>query len=163
MILEEDMRSNFSASKKLMALVGVLVLFALVLTACSGSSSSSSSVPKPSNAGTTGDAVKLTGDAAAGAKVFSANCVACHGDQGKIGVANPGAKDGTVPSLNPIDPGLVNADAKVFAANIDLFIEHGSTPEGTPALKMLAFGDQKTLTPQQIADVIAYVISLNKK
>ncbi|HEX9018228.1 MAG TPA: hypothetical protein VF806_03525, partial [Anaerolineaceae bacterium] len=61
----------------------------------------------------------------------------------------------------------VNTDAKVFAQNIDLFVEHGSTPEAkqgaTPAQSMVAFGDNKTLAPQEIADVIAYVISLNKK
>jgi mono/diheme cytochrome c family protein len=58
---------------------------------------------------------------------------------------------------------MVNADPKVFATNIDLFIEHGSTPEGdNPAKTMKALGDEKKLTPQQIADVIAYVISLNK-
>ncbi|HEY3343124.1 MAG TPA: c-type cytochrome, partial [Anaerolineae bacterium] len=86
----------------------------------------------------------------------------CHGDAGKGGVSNPGSTDGTVPALNPIDSTLVNADAKVFASNIDLFIEHGSTPGGTkPENVMKAFGDQKLLTSQQIADVIAYVISLN--
>ena len=88
----------------------------------------------------------------------------CHGDLGKGGVANPGSDDGTVPPLNPIDDALVNSDAKVFAQNIDLFVEHGSTPSGSaPTLKMTPFGDQKTLDAQQIADVIAYVISLNKK
>ncbi len=35
-------------------------------------------------------------------------------------------------------------------------------PEGdSPKEKMAAWGDDKKLTPQQIADVIAYVISLN--
>jgi mono/diheme cytochrome c family protein len=44
-----------------------------------------------------------------------------------------------------------------------LFIEHGSTPEGdNPAKSMPAWGDNNTLTPQQIADVIAYIMSLNK-
>ena len=55
------------------------------------------------------------------------------------------------------------ADLKTFATNLDLFLEHGSTPEGTnPTFSMPAWGDKKLLTPQQIADVIAYVISLNK-
>ncbi len=144
------------------AIVVVLVLSAFVLAACS-SPSASSSVPKPSNPGGTGDAVNLTGDATAGATVFSTNCVACHGDQGKGGIPNPGSDLGTVPALNPINPALKNADAKVFASNLDLFLEHGSTPKGSaPALQMKAWGDEKLLTPQQIADVIAYVISLNK-
>ena len=42
-------------------------------------------------------------------------------------------------------------------------MEHGSTPEGSnPILTMPAWGDKMLLTPQQIADVIAYMISLNK-
>ena len=46
--------------------------------------------------------------------------------------------------------------------NLDLFLEHGSTPEGpNPKETMPAWGDTKKLTPQQIADVIAYVMSLN--
>jgi mono/diheme cytochrome c family protein len=69
----------------------------------------------------------------------------------------------SVPALNPIDATIANPDPKVFAYNIDLFVEHGSTPDGpNPALKMPAWGDTKALTPQQIADVMAYVMSLNK-
>jgi mono/diheme cytochrome c family protein len=105
----------------------------------------------------------LTGDPTAGAQVFQSNCVACHGPQGKQGVTNPGSTDGSVPQLNPIDPTLVNTDFKTFAYNLDLFIQHGSTPEGSgPAISMPAWGDKGDLTQQQIADVIAYVISLNK-
>ncbi|HEX7976039.1 MAG TPA: cytochrome c, partial [Anaerolineales bacterium] len=117
-----------------------------------------------SNPGGPGQAVSLTGDATAGQQVFATTCTPCHGDQGKGGVQNPGSTDGTIPPLNPIDPGMVSPDQKTYATNLDLFIEHGSTPAGTkPAQSMPAFGDQKILTPQQIADVIAYVISLNKK
>jgi mono/diheme cytochrome c family protein len=117
---------------------------------------------KPSNPGGTGPAISLTGDVTAGAKVYVDTCKKCHGDEGKGGVSNPGSTDGTIPPLNPIDSSLVNKDVKVFTNNIDLFIEHGSTPEGEkPENVMKAFGDQKLLTSQQIADVIAYVISLN--
>ncbi len=138
-----------------------MLLSALVLAACSAPAATD--LPKPSGGGGTGEAVNLTGDPTAGATVFSENCAACHGDQGKGGIPNPGSDDGVVPALNPIDPGLKNADPKIFATNIDPFIEHGSDPEGSdPALQMKPFGDQKLLTPQQIADAIAYVISLNK-
>ena len=119
---------------------------------------------KPSNEGGVGPALALTGDAKSGAKIYLDNCKKCHGDEGKGGISNPGSTDGTIPEINPIDDTIVNKDVKVFAANIDLFIEHGSTPEGkSPKDKMTAFGDEKKLTPQQIADVIAYVISLNSK
>lgn len=118
-------------------------------------------VARPSNPGGPGPALDLKGDPKNGAQVFG-NCVACHGNQGKGGVANPGSADGTVPSLNPIDASIANKDLRAFASNVDLFVEHGSTPDGpNPSLKMPAWGDTKGLNPQQIADVIAYIISLN--
>jgi mono/diheme cytochrome c family protein len=124
--------------------------------------------PKPSEEGGPGKAIGLTGDAKNGQVIFDTvkindkSCATCHGNAGKGGVANPGANDKTVPALSPLKPGFKNADPKVYATNIDLFIEHGSTPLGqNPQLTMPAWGDGKSLTPQQIADVIAYVISLN--
>jgi mono/diheme cytochrome c family protein len=120
-------------------------------------------IARPSNPGGAGLAVTLTGDAVSGKELFTANCAACHGAEGKAGIANPGSDDGTVPPLNPIDSTLVSTDDRVFGYNLDLFLEHGSTPEGkSPALKMPAWGDDKKLLPQQIADLIAYLISLNK-
>ena len=132
-------------------------------TAVAGATEPTSNVPRPSNPGGPGEAVSLTGDATSGQQIFSANCAVCHGADGKGGNPNAGSTDGTIPALNPIDPLLKDADLKTFATNLDLFIEHGSTPEGPgPTFTMPAWGDKKLLTPQQIADVIAYVISLNK-
>jgi mono/diheme cytochrome c family protein len=120
-------------------------------------------VPRPTNPGGPGPALNLTGDPNAGAQVFAANCQVCHNTEGKGGNPNPGSTDGTIPPLNPIDPLLKDPDPKVFAYNIDLFIEHGSTPDGpSPTFSMPAWGDKQLLAPQQIADVIAYVLSLNK-
>ncbi len=117
----------------------------------------------PSKGGSVGPAVALTGDVTRGKAEFGLYCAACHGPEGIRGNPNPDSDDGSVPALNPIDPTLANADPKVFAGNVDVFIEHGSTPAGpNPLLKMPSFGDSKMLTPQQIADLIAYVISLNK-
>jgi mono/diheme cytochrome c family protein len=121
-------------------------------------------IPRPSNPGGPGPALNLIGNLTAGAATFAANCKPCHSDAGIGGVANVGSDDGTVPALNPIDALLTSTDPKVFAYNLELFIQHGSTPAGaSPALKMPAWGDQKALTDQQIADVIAYVMSLNKQ
>ena len=118
---------------------------------------------KPSNPGGPGPALNLTGDPASGQQIFAANCQVCHGADGKGGNPNPGSDDGTIPALNPIDPTIKNPDPKLFASNIDLFVEHGSTPAGpNPTFSMIAWGDKKLMTPQQIADVIAYVLSLNK-
>ncbi len=151
--------------KRWFAWVLLIALMLGALSACTAKADESETqdVARPSNSGGPGQAVNLTGDATAGAQIFQDNCVACHGPEGKGGVPNPGSTDETVPPLNPIDPTLKSSDNKTFATNLDLFIEHGSTPEGgSPALQMKPFGDQKLLTPQQIADVIAYVISLNK-
>jgi len=155
---------------KIVCLLFVVVLALSTLAACGGtaatkesSTESGEESAKPSNPGGAGEAVGLTGDATAGAQVYVEQCQKCHGEQGKGGVANAGSEDGTVPPLNPIDSTLVSTDAKTYATNLDLFIEHGSTPAGSnPAKLMTAFGDEKKLTAQQIADVIAYVISLNK-
>jgi mono/diheme cytochrome c family protein len=120
-------------------------------------------VARPSNPGGPGPAIGLQGDPKAGKVVFVANCVKCHAAEGKGGVANVGSDDGTVPPLNPIDDTLKSDDLTTYATNLDLFIEHGSTPAGAaPVFKMPDWGDSSKLTAQQIADVIAYVISLNK-
>jgi mono/diheme cytochrome c family protein len=117
---------------------------------------------RPSLPGDPGVAVTLVGNAARGKTFFGQFCAACHGPQGVQGIANPGSDDGSVPGLNPIDPTLANTNPKLFAANVDLFVEHGSVPAGpAPLLMMPTFGDSKMLTNQQIADLIAYVMSLN--
>jgi mono/diheme cytochrome c family protein len=114
--------------------------------------------------GKAGSALSLGGDAQRGLEVFKSSCASCHGDQGQGGIANPGSEDGTVPALIPIDPEFVSSDRAAFARNIDKIIEHGSKPEGkNPELAMPAYGDEKKLTPQQIADVIAYIIVKNGK
>jgi mono/diheme cytochrome c family protein len=153
-------------------IVSFIVIFLLLLplvSACSSQAQSTEQPPteeiaRPSNPGGPGDAVNLTGDAQAGAEVYKNTCAVCHGEEGKGGIQNPGSDDGTVPELNPIDPTLVSADTKTFATNIDLFIQNGSTPEGdNPEKTMVAWGATNALTQQQIADVIAYIISLNKQ
>ena len=156
--------------KPSMARVSVLALAMLAvaggLVACGGTSATTEApavdVPRPSNAGGPGPAIDLAGDVSAGQQVYVDNCQRCHGTQGTGGIVNP-AGEPTVPSLNPIDPALVSADAGTFTTNIALFIQHGSALAGTNITQtMPAFGDEGTLAPQQIADVIAYVISLNE-
>jgi mono/diheme cytochrome c family protein len=122
-----------------------VVLVALAMTACGGKDKTK-----------TGPAVSLTGDAEAGRAVFIKSCVVCHGVEGAGGVPNAGSKDATIPELKPIDEGFSTI------ASMDKVIEHGSLPEGDSVeKKMPAFGDEGSLKPQQIADVIAYVLSIN--
>jgi mono/diheme cytochrome c family protein len=119
---------------------------------------------RPSNPGEAGPAASLTGDAGSGQPLFGLYCAACHGPQGVMGLPNPGSDDGAVPELNPIDPTIVNADAAVFATNVDRFVEHGSVPEGQyPRMLMPAFGDHSLLEAQQIANLIAYVIQIQEE
>lgn len=118
---------------------------------------------RPSNPGEPGPAAALTDDIARGQSEFGLYCAACHGPEGVQGIPNPGSDDGSVPVLNPIDPTIANPDPKIFAANVDLFVEYGSVPEGlSPEILMPSFGDSKMLTEQQIADLIAYVMHLNR-
>ncbi len=145
--------------------IGFLIVI-LLLSACGGAATQAPQTgPAPTdfpNPGAAGPALNLKGDATAGATVFE-KCVVCHGKDGKGGQANPGSIAGTIPPLNPIAPYIKGSNDKEFATNLDLFIEHGGKPAGSsPARSMLAFGDRGLLTPQQCADVIAYVMSLNK-
>jgi len=112
----------------------------------------------------TGPAATIHGNPAAGATKF-AICASCHGPRGTVGIANPGSDDGTVPSLNPIDPGFIedsNGDAAIFARELDVFLQHGSLPAGSkPLITMLGFGDHKLMSQADIADIEAYVMELN--
>jgi cytochrome c2 len=139
------------------------VILMLVLSSCSGEATPDPNAIKPSKPGETGEALELKGDLAAGETIFKNKCEECHGEEGKGGILNSGSEAGTIPALNPIEATLFNKSDKVFAANIDLFIEHGSVPKGKPARTMMAYGDYGLLEPQEIADVIAYIISLNTK
>ncbi len=159
--------------KKYAVLAISLLIITILLAACSGPAPKqqvqapqgqlpqgqlAADVPLP---GAPGPALGLTGDPAAGAAVFE-KCVACHGTDGKGGKSNPGSDAGVIPALNPVNPAIKGANAKEFATNLDLFIEHGGVPKGSnPARAMLPFGDKGLLQPQQIADVIALIISWN--
>ncbi|MEJ2696261.1 MAG: c-type cytochrome [Candidatus Sulfobium sp.] len=109
-----------------------------------------------------GKSAFIIGSAENGASLYKEECVSCHGPDGKDNVPNPGSKDGKVPPLNPIDRELYSPDPKVFVEHIDKIIQHGSTPEGPhPALHMPAWGDSRSLTQQEIANLEAYILQLN--
>ncbi|HEX8948017.1 MAG TPA: cytochrome b N-terminal domain-containing protein [Dissulfurispiraceae bacterium] len=111
---------------------------------------------------TAGEAAFIIGNAENGADFFKRQCASCHGQEGKGSIPNPGSAQGKVPALNPVDKGLFNREARTFAENIDKFIQHGATPPGPkPLLRMPAFGDTKSLTQQEIANVEAYILKMN--
>jgi len=106
--------------------------------------------------------VKMIGDPGHGAILFDLNCAKCHGKAGQGHVPNPGSQAGAVSPLAPISRGLFSDDPVVFAENVDRLIQHGATPPGPgPALRMPAFGATRSLTAQEIANIEAYVLSLN--
>jgi mono/diheme cytochrome c family protein len=120
-------------------------------------------IARPSFPGDAGEAINLTGSLVAGKQIYETRCQLCHGTEGKGDVLNPGTDDGTVPPLNPIDSTLVSTYYRTYAYNLDLFLQNGSRPAGSnPARFMPPWGAQNGLAQQQIADVIAYIISLNK-
>jgi ubiquinol-cytochrome c reductase cytochrome b subunit len=109
-----------------------------------------------------GQAAYIIGNAGHGADIFKQKCESCHGPKGTDKIPNPGSDDGFIPALNPIDPELFSKHPETFAEKIDVFIQHGSTPPGpNPQFHMLAFGDEHTLTQQQIANIEAYILQLN--
>lgn len=109
-----------------------------------------------------GQAAYIIGNIDHGKDIFEQKCAACHGPEGTDKVPNPGSEDRFVPPLNPIDRELFSKDPKIFAENIDRYIQHGSIPPGpNPQFHMLAFGYDHTLTQQQIANVEAYILHLN--
>jgi ubiquinol-cytochrome c reductase cytochrome b subunit len=119
-------------------------------------------LPLSGEQGPPGPASSMVGDPEHGAILFRLTCAACHGTEGTDKVPNPGTDRGTVPALKGIEAALFIDDPTVFAANIDRFIQHGSIPKGkAPQLHMPPVGATNTLTQQQIAQIEAYVLSLN--
>jgi mono/diheme cytochrome c family protein len=127
--------------------------------------SAASSPVKPSSTPTSdgpGPAAAMIGSADRGADLYKEECASCHGPRGTDPVPNPGSQEGKVPPLNPIDRDLFSSDPQIFAEKIDVIIQHGSNAAGpNPALKMAAFGDSNDLSPQQIANIEAYILRLN--
>ncbi len=131
----------------------------VVATATNGQASAAGAGQGPQEAGR---AVTIIGSAEHGVILFEGTCAPCHGPRGTGNIPNPGSKDGTTPPLNPIDRDEFSPDPKAFTEKINRYIQHGSRPEGpNPQVSMLPFGDTNALTQEQIADLEAYILSLN--
>ena len=85
-----------------------------------------------------------------GRTLFLDNCAACHGINGTGG---PGFPDLTAKAW------LWGGEPETIAETISVGIN--STDADTRVSQMLAFGRDGTLDPKQVADVVAYVISLS--
>jgi ubiquinol-cytochrome c reductase cytochrome b subunit len=109
-----------------------------------------------------GLASSYIGNPAHGEILYRQTCEGCHGPNGVGKVPNPGSDGGSVPGLNPISRKIYNLNSTAFIDQIDPIIQNGSVPAGlNPALKMPDFGKSNTLTQQQIAQIEAYILSIN--
>ena len=115
-----------------------------------------------SQLGAPGEAASIIGNVVVGRKLYALNCAICHGMNGSEGEPDFGSRSGRVPSLDPVNLGLFSASPDQFAENIDRFIQHGSVKSVPPAsLTMFDYGDSYTLTQPQIANIEAYILSVN--
>ena len=106
-----------------------------------------------SNAGGTVSSPALVGDAAAGKVAYEVTCIACHGPDA-VGITGLG-KDWTVSDFI-----RDSSDADLMA-----FIKQGrlaSHPDNTTGVDMPAMGGNNELTDQDLADVIAYMRTVQK-
>ena len=133
---------------KLSALVALAVPGLFALTAITTLADSSPS-PSASEAPLPGDPVK-------GAQLYgSAGCTACHGSSLEGGVG---------PALNPIEK-LANVPDELDPAFLIGIITNGRDPQaGDPrSTKMPAKGGNTSLADQDIKDIAAYIIDLNRR
>jgi mono/diheme cytochrome c family protein len=124
-----------SKSKRLF--FSFLAVLIVGLAACSqGTSNSDANVTS----------APLVGDPAAGQGLYAQKCSTCHGSEGSGGRGR---------TLNPASATLRGADTAAFTQNLVQIITHGKG-------RMPAWGDTRRLTDQQIADIAAYILSLNE-
>ncbi len=119
----------------------LLVMIALVLSACGGGAASAPATPKPK------------GDATKGKTVFASTCSACHGADAK-GLPGLG-KDMTTSTF------IKGMTDDQFLA----FLKVGrpaSDPANTTKVDMPPKGGNPALTDQDLYDVIAYIRTLVK-
>ena len=119
-------------------------------------------IPVPKEKGLPGAAAEMIGNPAHGAVIYQQKCESCHGFKGQGGIPNPGSNYGKIPPLNPVTKDLFSKDPLAFVRNIDIVIQNGATPKGPhPFKNMPAYGKTNTMTQQEIAEVEAYIMSLN--
>ena len=122
----------------------ILACAGLLLAACGGGGT---------DAEEASSAPALVGDATAGKVAYEVTCIACHGPDA-VGITGLG-KDWTVSEFI-----RNSSDADLMA-----FIKQGrlaADPDNTTGVDMPAMGGNNELTDQDLADVIAYMRTVQK-
>ena len=141
--------------KKLLIVLALALVVVLIAGACGGDSddgdgdSSSDSTEAPSD---DDDDEAVAGDAAAGEEIFAATCSSCHG-------ADAEGVDGLGKTLAPSD--FVD---ETSSADLVIVVTDGrpvDDPDNTTGILMPPKGGNPSLTDEDIADVVAYIKSLN--
>ena len=137
--------------RKTTLLLVVMAFLALFLVACGGGDGGgdSESVDEPAEEA----AAMSEGDAAAGEGKFQSTCAACHGPDAK-GLPNLG-KDMTISEFIG-----GSSDAELLA-----FVKTGrpiSDPANTTGVDMPPKGGNPALSDQDLADIIAFIRTLNQ-
>ena len=126
----------------------------VILTACSNGSGAQGDVPPAAVGEATAPAQEqelAAGDSSSGAELFASACAACHGPDAK-GIANLG-KD-----LTTSEFAASLSDAELIA-----FIKEGrpsGDPLNTTGVEMPPKGGNPAITDAQLADIVAYVRTL---
>ena len=137
--------------KTLAVLMFVVVLSALVLTACGGAKSAAADKPVPADyAGKTNPFSGQADAADAGKQIYTDNCASCHGDGGK-GDGPAGS------SLDPKPADLVTIMATKQDDLVHWVISEGAAANGKSA-SMVAW--KGTLSDDEIWQVITYLRTL---
>jgi mono/diheme cytochrome c family protein len=131
--------------KGMKRLIPIMAVLAMLLVACGGGSDEGTTATDP-------PASSSLGDAAAGEEVFASTCASCHGPDAT-------GLEGLGPDLhnNVFVDGLT--DDELIA-----FIKAGrsvSDPANTTGVDMPPKGGNPSLSDDDIADVAAYLRSLN--
>jgi mono/diheme cytochrome c family protein len=134
-------------AKKLPILVFVLALLA---AACGGGSSTDT--PATTSAGEQTSAAPVGGDVAAGEKIYTGTCAACH------------APDGT--GVEGLGKPIVGSEFIAGLTNQELvdFVKVGrdpSDPANTTGVGMPPKGGNPSLSETDLADVVAFIKSIN--